>query len=259
MATTTQINAFISKIAPIIQKYAKQYGYFVASPIIAQACLESQYGTSNKAKHHNYFGLKYRPNRCPSSCGTFVDGSKEQNKDGSTYDITDQWFEFKTMEDGVKGYFEFLSISNYDKLRNNITDHRKYLETLIECKYATALKYVDINCQVINIYNLTKYDTFKPETKIEQETKTETKIKAETKKESKKIAFDNNNEAKFEVGDKIKLETNYYYNGKKIPSWVRKSTLFFRGWNETLDGIVFSTKQKGDITGLVKAKYVSKV
>ena len=54
---------FIEKIAPLCVKFAKKYGYKVASPAIAQACLESGYGTSEKAKHHNYFGLKYRANR----------------------------------------------------------------------------------------------------------------------------------------------------------------------------------------------------
>lgn len=49
---------FIQTIAPYCQKYAQKYGFKVASPAIAQACLESAYGTSNKAKHYNFFGLK---------------------------------------------------------------------------------------------------------------------------------------------------------------------------------------------------------
>lgn len=150
---------FIKRIAPIIQKYSKQFGYHVSSPIIAQACIESAYGTSYKAKYHNYFGLKYRANRCPSFCGTFVDGSKEQRTDGSYYDITDSWFAFKDMEDGVKGYFEFISVSNYNKLREReITDPKIYLETLKECKYMTSLAYVENCMRVIDTYNLTQYD-----------------------------------------------------------------------------------------------------
>lgn len=35
MATSAQAKQFIKEIAPIIQKYAKQYGYKTASPIIA--------------------------------------------------------------------------------------------------------------------------------------------------------------------------------------------------------------------------------
>ena len=65
---------FIETIAPLVQKYAPLYNIQVASPIIAQACLESAYGTSFKAKYHNYFGLKYRANRVSVNNGYFTDG-----------------------------------------------------------------------------------------------------------------------------------------------------------------------------------------
>ena len=71
---------FIQTIAPYCQKYAQKYGFKVASPAIAQACLESAYGTSNKAKHYNFFGLKYRPGRVSCNNGNFIDGSQEQIK-----------------------------------------------------------------------------------------------------------------------------------------------------------------------------------
>ena len=48
MATAKQVKSFISQIAPLIQKYAKRYGYKVASPVIAQACCESAFGTSSE-------------------------------------------------------------------------------------------------------------------------------------------------------------------------------------------------------------------
>ena len=54
---------FIDAIAKAANKYASEYGILVISPVIAQACLESVYGTSNKAKHNNFFGLKYRKDR----------------------------------------------------------------------------------------------------------------------------------------------------------------------------------------------------
>ena len=66
---------FISKIAPIIKRYVKQYGFTCCSGIIAQACLESAWGTSDKAAHHNYFGLKYRNGRVSCHSGYFKAGS----------------------------------------------------------------------------------------------------------------------------------------------------------------------------------------
>lgn len=148
---------FINEIAPIVQKYCKQYGYGVPSAIIAQACLESAYGTSFKAKRHNYFGLKYRPNRVAASNGTFVDDSKEQNEDGSYSNITDKWFSFANMDAGVQGYFQFISITNYDKAKKQTTPV-EYLQALKDAGYATSKNYVSSNTSVISKWGLTKYD-----------------------------------------------------------------------------------------------------
>lgn len=59
------------------------------------------------------------------------------------------------------------------------------------------------------------------------------------------------NSADFKEGDIIKLKSNAtYYNGVKIPSFVFKSTLYYRGKNN--NGIIFSTQKTGAITGVVK-------
>lgn len=243
----SQGQKFIDSIAPIIQKYAKQYGYKIASPIIAQACCESGYGTSYKAKFNNFFGLKYRKNRCPSASGTFVDGSKEQNKDGSYRDITDQWFSFKTMDDGVKGYFDFISIPNYNPVRNNITDPIEYIKVLGQCKYYTSLSYPNTIKRIIDEYNLTKYDNFGGEPK-----QVFNESILEPKQEVKETKTD-----KLAIGDTVKLLTDVYYNNKKIPQWVQQSTLYYRG--DSLQGHKFSTKKTGPVTGVVKKGMLSKV
>lgn len=52
-------------------------------------------------------------------------------------------------------------------------------------------------------------------------------------------------------GDVIKLKKGAtYYDGRKIPSWVFNSTLYYRG--KTSKGAAFSTKKTGDVTGVVK-------
>ena len=54
---------FINQMSSYIQKYAPKYKIEVCSPILAQAILESNWGTSELAtKAHNYFGLKYIKN-----------------------------------------------------------------------------------------------------------------------------------------------------------------------------------------------------
>ena len=150
---------FIQTIAPYCQKYAQKYGFKVVSPAIAQACLESAYGTSNKAKHYNFFGLKYRPGRVSCNNGTFIDDSQEQNKDGSYVAITDQWYNFDNFDKGCRGYYEFLSIPNYAKVKD-AGDSLTYLQEIKKTHYATSLDYVQNVYNVVTKWNLTQYDNF---------------------------------------------------------------------------------------------------
>ena len=100
--------AFVSQIAPLVQKYAPEYGIRCCSGVIAQAILESGWGESKLASaYHNYFGLK---------CGTKWKGAsvnlqtQEEYEAGTLTTITDNFRVFGSMEEGVKGYFEFLQL-----------------------------------------------------------------------------------------------------------------------------------------------------
>lgn len=148
---------FIEKIAGYVRKHAPYYGIMVYSPIIAQAILESASGTSELAKVHNYFGLKYRKDRCPTASGYYIKVGSEQNADGSYNSAEMQWFKFPNMEMGVLGYLDFINIPNYSALKG-VTDPKEYLEKIKAAGYATSLKYVDNLMNVIEKYDLTKYD-----------------------------------------------------------------------------------------------------
>ena len=148
---------FIEQIAQAVKKIAPEFGIVVYSPIIAQACLESAYGTSNKAKYNNFFGLKYREGRLTCHSGTFVDGSSEQLPDGSYVPITDQWYSFSSLKEGVRGYFQFTNIARYSNLKG-VSDPKKYLELIKEDGYATSQKYVENVYNTLVTNNLTKYD-----------------------------------------------------------------------------------------------------
>lgn len=157
MATATEVANFINKIAPLIQKYAKQYGYKVASPIIAQACCESAFGTSSLSKkYYNYFGMK-----CGSSWrGKSVNlETKEEYKIGTLTDIKANFRAYNSMEEGIKGYFEFISKARYANLKTATTP-QKYLELIKEDGYATSSTYVKTNMNIITKYGLIKYDNF---------------------------------------------------------------------------------------------------
>ncbi len=149
---------FIAKIAEYVKKHASSYGIVVYSPIIAQAILESAYGTSELAVNAcNFFGLKYREGRCKTCIGIYNKVGSEQNSDGSYTSSAMKWCKFKDMEDGVIGYFDFINISNYANLKD-VTDPRKYLENIKADGYATSLKYVDNLMSVIENWDLTDYD-----------------------------------------------------------------------------------------------------
>lgn len=163
----TQEEKFINEVAPIIQKHAPKYGICVYSPIIAQFCLESGNGTSNKVKkilpngtiewRHNYAGLKWHNNRCAISNDYFEEGTAEQNADGTYKNITSKFFKFKSLEDCVIGYFQFINISAYKNLKG-VTDPETYLKNIKEDKYATSIDYVHKNMNLIKKYDLTRFD-----------------------------------------------------------------------------------------------------
>ena len=147
---------FIATIAPYVTSWRNFTGYGVASAIIAQACIESAYGKSNKAQHNNYFGLKYKPNRVTCNSGIFYDTSYEW-VNGQYVPIITQWYEFADMYNGVGGYFQFINYPRYDDARKQ-TDPELYLKSLWTSGYATGPKYVENCMRVVNQYNLTQYD-----------------------------------------------------------------------------------------------------
>jgi N-acetylmuramoyl-L-alanine amidase len=160
------IEKFIEELARLVKKYAPLYGIGVHSPIIAQAILESDKGRSELAVNaYNFFGLKWRTGRCPTSNGWYIKVGSEQNADGSYTNSIMKWCKFADMENGVIGYFDFINISNYSNLKG-VTDPRTYLENIKADGYATSLKYVDNLMKVIESYNLTKYDNMEEVSKM---------------------------------------------------------------------------------------------
>lgn len=146
---------FIKKIAGCVRKYAADYGIAVHSPIIAQAILESGWGESKLASvYHNYFGLK---------CGTKWKGqsvnmkTQEEYSPGTKTTITDNFRVYSNMDEGVKGYFEFIQLPRYQNLKG-ITDPKKYLQTIKDDGYATSSTYVADVFKCVEAYGLTEYD-----------------------------------------------------------------------------------------------------
>lgn len=153
--TEQQAKDFISHIAPIIRQEATARGYKIASTTIAQAIIEGAAGTSVLAKtYHNHFGMK---------CGSSWKGksvnlrTKEEYTKGTLTTIKDNFRAYSTDEEGIKGYYDFISSKRYANLKNAV-DYRQFAEYLKSDGYATSSTYVNTLCNTVKKYSLTKYD-----------------------------------------------------------------------------------------------------
>jgi hypothetical protein len=162
MATKQQQDLFIKQIAPLIQKYAKLNNYKCCSAIIAQAICESNWGLSKlSAKYYNYFGMK---------CGSSWKGRSVNMRTGEEYTvgvhttINANFRAYNNMEDGVKGYFDFIKLSRYANLKTATTP-LQYATMLKQDGYATSSTYIKTLMSIVNAHKLTQYDNFNTITK----------------------------------------------------------------------------------------------
>ena len=146
---------FVIDVANYVRKYAPRYGIKVYSPVIAQAIHESGWGESSLAwKYHNYFGLK---------CGTLWTGksvnlaTKEEYSAGTLTTISANFRVYDNLEQGIKGYFEFIQLPRYSNLKG-VKDCRQYLTNIKNDGYATGSLYVDHTMALVEMYDLTQFD-----------------------------------------------------------------------------------------------------
>lgn len=154
--SAAEIKSFIQYIAPIIRAEADRRGYKICSTVIAQAVIEGKYGTSTLARppYHNHFGLK---------CGSSWKGrsvnlkTKEEYTPGTLTTIKDNFRAYDNDEEGVAGYYDFISTKRYANLKN-AKNYRQYAEYLKADGYATSSKYVQTLCDTVKKYNLWQWD-----------------------------------------------------------------------------------------------------
>ena len=154
MATEQQVINFIHQIAPMMQKEAKIRGYKIVSTAIAQAGVESAWGLSKLAAYHNYFGMK---------CGKNWQGksvnfqTKEEYTPGTLTNIRDNFRVYDSMLDGVKGYYDFISVYRYANLKAAKTP-LEYAQYLKADDYATSSTYIGTLINTVRKYGLSEYD-----------------------------------------------------------------------------------------------------
>lgn len=231
-AATLDQNAFLNKAARQAQKASKKYGLY-PSVMIAQAILESNWGTSTLATEaNNLFGIKGGEDWAGQ---VYSARTREENKKGKSYYITANFRKYSSFEQSFE--------DNGNKLRNGVSwQPDRYKGAWIENAansasatkaltgtYATDHKYdQSLNTRIAQS-NLTKYDP-----KISKESKSYT-----VKQNAATYAWptDHSVSAKsnsVKKGENVTVDkTITYYDGSKRmhiagKGWVN-STVFKKG------------------------------
>lgn len=166
--------AFIDLISPLAIKDMRTSGV-LASVTMAQAILESGWGTSELAVNaNNFFGMKKSlsgntwPNSTWDGKSIYTKVTGEQKPTGEYYEITADFRKYPEILDSIQDHSAYLSgAMNGAYLRYaglvGEKNYRKAIQIIKDGGYATSLTYVDKVCNLIEKYNLSKYDIIKEE------------------------------------------------------------------------------------------------
>lgn len=159
---TEQQNKFIAEIAPIIGKYAAQYGYGVTSVTIAQACLESGFGNAWSRRNNNYFGIKYgtwvKRSAIASKITVVQARTNEEYRVGQLTSIIDGFCKCPDMGTGVALYYEFLRVNSRYRNLKECKTAAEFANTIKADGYATSSSYVQNLLNCVRACGLEKYD-----------------------------------------------------------------------------------------------------
>lgn len=153
---SSQIN-FIEKIAPIVQNVNKSRGYpLFSSVVIAQACLETGYGASSlMMKANAIFGIK----ASIGWKGKVYSAKTKEVYNKKTITITDCFRAYDNLTESVEDYFNLIC---NNKRYNGAVHQNNYIECIhgiASGGYATDPSYANKVIQIINSFNLSKYDS----------------------------------------------------------------------------------------------------
>lgn len=136
-------------------KYYPQFK-ILPSMTIAQAIKESNWGKSGLSRDcFNYYGMKWT-----SSCGCDYKAYQTKEWDGTKYiTVTAKFRKYKNAEEGIKGYYQF--ITGYKRYKNlqGVTDSRTSCMLIQQDGWATSPTYgTSLYNDYVVKYGLTTYD-----------------------------------------------------------------------------------------------------
>lgn len=150
-------SAFIKKVSPYAVVLGKQYGV-LPSITIAQAILESNWGTSSLAsQYNNYFGIKG-----DDPANTKVLQTKEYT-DGQWITINGRFRVYSDFRESMKDHTTLLvnGTSWNSQQYKQVIQSNDYVEAAVALQkdgYATDPGYTTKIIRIIQKYNLKKYD-----------------------------------------------------------------------------------------------------
>ena len=147
---------FIERVNLYAQKNYEKYN-ILPSVTISQAIVESDWGKSTlSAKYHNYFGIK-----SINKSDKRVVFETIEYIDGKPVVIKDAFGVFMNLEDSVRYHGLLLGTTKTYERVANAKDYKTATKMLYECGYATDKNYSNILNEIIEQYELYKYDVKK--------------------------------------------------------------------------------------------------
>lgn len=150
---TPDQRVFIKHLAGLAQKVGREYDLY-PSVIIAQAALESNWGSSRlaRAPFHNLFGVK------GYFAGQATNQSTTEYQNGQRLTIRDNFRCYQSEIQALKDYAQTLTTPLYSGVhRKNAATYRQATHAL-QGRYATDPQYEQKLNHIIAAYRLTKYD-----------------------------------------------------------------------------------------------------
>lgn len=136
--------AFFERYADDIIQASKETPGLLPSVALAQAALETGYGTSHLyRKGKNLYGIKYT----------------RDHKGGSIWSSKEGAFrKYKTSDQSIKDRFRLLSkVKRYKKVAETMNPYEQ-VDAIAAAGYAEARNYAQVIKGIIDTYDLTKYD-----------------------------------------------------------------------------------------------------
>ena len=145
---------FINRIAPAAQQIGREHDLY-PSIIIAQAALESDWGCSTlgKAPNNNLFGVKgYFAQQ------TVAQPTTEYDKQGHKSQVISNFRQYASEYEALRDYAQTLEAPLYEGVHRQNTKNYRDATRALRGRYATDPEYDRKLNQLIDTYQLTKYD-----------------------------------------------------------------------------------------------------